>query len=121
MEVSSTKYIGDERRKFLTVEKGVLKVWHFIVSQIILFITIMGFMFSFGSWSLSQLQRNFYSKSSGEQLEKMVEKLNNNLERQNDILTDLRIYIARNVRNGDTIVVQPIDIPKDKTNGRGNL
>lgn len=105
MKQVSPEYPGDERRKFITVEKGVLKVWHFICAQIILFITILGFMFSFGTWSMSQLQKNFYPRSSGEQLEKVIDKMNRNLERQNDILIDLRIYIAKNVQTG-TVVLQ---------------
>ena len=91
-------YSGNERREFLTVEKGVLKVWHFVVAQVLLFITILTFMFNFVNWGLAELQKNFYSNTKGEQLEVMVSKLNGNLERQNDILMDLRIYIAKNVK-----------------------
>ena len=81
------------------VQDGVLKVWHFIVAQISLFVTLLTFMFIFGSWGLSQLQQNFYPASKGVILEQMIDKLNSNLETQNLILTELRIFIARNVRN----------------------
>lgn len=88
-------YEGKERRSTIQVEKnGLLKVWHFIISQIILFITLLGFMAGFGSWALTQLQLNFYPNSKGIQLEKTMDSLNSNIEKQNIILTDLRLFIA---------------------------
>lgn len=92
-------YEGPERRK--SVESAhVLKVWHFVVSQIGLFVMLLGFMFGFSTWGLAQLQQNFYPASKGLQLEESLARLNESLDQQNLILTDLRLFIARNVKEG---------------------
>ena len=100
MEKTEQPYDGVEKRRYIQVrEEGILKVWHFLVSQVVLFITLLVFMGGFGSWTLNQLQSNFYPSSKGKQLEDSILKLNNNIENQNLILTDLRIFIARNMKD----------------------
>ena len=81
------------------IDAGLLKVWHFVVSQIILFITLLAFIGGFGNWVLTNLQKNFYPSEKGVLLEDSIKRLNNNIEVQNAILTDLRIFIARNVKS----------------------
>ena len=78
--------------------RSVLKAWHFVASQVILFIAVLTFMGSFGAWAFTEMKDSFYPNTKGLQLESSIGQLNSNIEKQNAILIDLRLYIARNVR-----------------------
>ena len=102
-EVGDILYEGPEQRMNelnhqSSSDLPTVRVWHFIASQIVLFISIATFAFVFGSWTIGQLQTNFYPTAKGTLLENAVDKLNVNLEKQNTILTELRIFIATNVK-----------------------
>ena len=81
-------------RRINNASNGTLKVWHFIASQIVLFIAVVSFSGMFINNLKAEIKDYAYPKLAGEFLQKAITDLTSTVKESNELLTQLRIDIA---------------------------